>query len=97
MKDLNEVAGKANEIKVDKASRTVEERSSGVNWSTVFKAIFAIFMVIVYVGMGVLLFINFFQWDPAWNWLRWVGGGIFVLYGIWRAYRQFFMSTDSQQ
>lgn len=95
MKDLNEVAGKANEIKVDNASRTVE-KSSGVNWSMVFKTVFAIFMVIVYVGMGVLLFINFFQWDAAWSWLRWVGGGIFVLYGIWRAYRQF-AGVDSQQ
>ncbi|MDE6309381.1 MAG: hypothetical protein K2L81_04225 [Muribaculaceae bacterium] len=95
MKEVNNATGKASEIKVDNASRTVVEKSSGVNWATVFKSIFAIFMVIVYVGMGVLLFINFFQWDPAWSWLRWVGGGIFVLYGIWRAYRQI-AGVDSQ-
>lgn len=52
--------------------------------------IFGIFMIIVYVGMGVLLLINFFGWeDPNWMWLRWVGGVVLVLYGIWRGYRQF--------
>lgn len=54
------------------------------------RVVFGIFMIIVYVGMGVLLLINFFDWGPGiLQWLRWIGGILFVVYGIWRAYRQF--------
>lgn len=61
---------------------------------SVARAIFGIIMIIVYVGMGVLLLINFFDWGSGWNWLRWGGGILFILYGIWRAIRQF-MGIDS--
>ena len=52
--------------------------------------IFGIIMIIVYIGVGVLFFTGFFE--PVygqWTWVRWVGGGMFTVYGIWRAYRQF--------
>ena len=49
--------------------------------------IFGIVMILIYLGMGVLFFINFFQF--SWEWFRWVGGGLFIAYGLWRAYRQF--------
>lgn len=55
----------------------------------VMRNIFGIVMILIYLGMGVLFFINFFQFTPSWQWLRWVGGGVFIVYGIWRAYRQF--------
>lgn len=52
--------------------------------------IFGIFMIIIYVGMGVLLLANFFKWESGeWEWLRWTGGVLLILYGVWRAYRQF--------
>lgn len=52
--------------------------------------IFGIIMIIVYIGMGVLFFTGFFApLYGSWTWLRWVAGSIFVVYGIWRAYRQF--------
>lgn len=52
--------------------------------------IFGIIMIIVYIGMGVLFFTGFFApLYGSWTWMRWVAGGIFVVYGIWRAYRQF--------
>lgn len=54
------------------------------------RIIFGILMICVYIGMGILLFINFFGFDASWQWLRWVGGSIFVLYGIWRGIRQFY-------
>ena len=54
------------------------------------RIIFGILMICVYIGMGILLFINFFGFDADWQWLRWVGGSIFVLYGIWRGIRQFY-------
>lgn len=95
MKEINDTARKDEEMTADTDESTMDRKSSGFNWSGLLRTIFGIFMIIVYVGMGVLLFINFFKWDPAWNWLRWVGGGIFVVYGIWRAYRQF-MGIDSR-
>lgn len=55
-----------------------------------WRAIFGIFMIIVYLGMSALFFAGFF--DPLygeWKWCRWVFGGLFGVYGIWRAYRQF--------
>lgn len=48
---------------------------------------FGIFMIIIYVGMGVLLFMNFFNWDAQWAWARYLVGVVLVLYGIFRAYR----------
>ena len=55
------------------------------------RVIFGIIMIIVYVGMGVLLLINFFDWNDttAFNWLRWIGGGLLIAYGVWRGIRQF--------
>ncbi len=54
------------------------------------RVIFGIIMIIVYVGMGVLLLINYFEWTtPALQWLRWIGGIMLILYGIWRGIRQF--------
>lgn len=54
------------------------------------RTIFGIVMIVIYVGMGVLLLINFFNWESGpWEWLRWTGGILFIVYGIWRAYRQF--------
>lgn len=65
-----------------------EERKSMI--PSVMRAIFGIIMVIVYVGMGVLFLINFFGWgDGFYYWLRMAGGILFIVYGIWRAYRQF--------
>lgn len=54
----------------------------------IMRAIFGIIMIIVYVGMGVLLLINFFDWGGDWVWTRYIVGVVLVIYGIWRAYRQ---------
>lgn len=50
---------------------------------------FSIFMIIVYVGVGVLLIINFFNWSESFAWVRWVLGILLIIYGIFRAYRQY--------
>lgn len=52
---------------------------------------FGIFMILVFGFVGLMLLFNWFNviYDPTWNWLRWVGGPIFILYGIFRAYRLF--------
>ncbi len=56
--------------------------------SSLMAVIFGIIMVIVYVGMGTLLLINFFGWDAEWNWSRYGVGILLIIYGFWRAYRQ---------
>ena len=64
------------------------ERTSGTGTPAVMRNIFGIIMIIVYVGMGVLLLINYFGWSGDWAWTRYVEGVMLVIYGIWRAYRQ---------
>lgn len=55
----------------------------------IVRNVFGIFMIVIYVGVGILLLINWFRWDdPKFDWVRYVGGSLFILYGIWRAYRQ---------
>lgn len=63
-------------------------RTSGTGTPAVMRTIFGIIMIIVYVGMGVLLLINYFGWEGDWAWTRYVVGVMLVIYGIWRAYRQ---------
>ena len=70
-----------------------ESRKSAV--PSTMRAIFGIIMIIIYVGMGGLLLINFFGWQgEVLTWLRYGGGVLFILYGIWRAIRQF-MDLDT--
>jgi cytochrome c biogenesis protein CcdA len=66
-----------------------DTRTSGTGIPQVMRNVFGVFMILIYIGMGILVFINFFGWTPSWYWLRWVGGSLFVLYGIWRGIRQF--------
>jgi hypothetical protein len=53
------------------------------------KYIFGIFMIIIYLGMGYLMFVNFFDWTEDFAWARYSLGTLFILYGFWRGYRQF--------
>jgi quinol-cytochrome oxidoreductase complex cytochrome b subunit len=52
---------------------------------------FGIFMVIIYIGMGILCMINWFGYPEtgAWTVGRWIVGVVLVIYGFWRAYRQY--------
>lgn len=76
-------------IPTSEERRRQREADAGENKSNkVMRAIFGIIMIIVYVGMGVLLLINFFGWNGDWAWTRYVVGVVLVIYGIWRAYRQ---------
>ena len=62
---------------------------SAPSTSSILGLVFGIFMVIVYVGMGVLLIVNFFNWSPDWAWTRWVVGCVLIVYGFFRGYRTF--------
>jgi cytochrome c biogenesis protein CcdA len=68
----------------------MEEQDNLPRTPQLFRAIFGIIMIIVYVGMGILLLCNFFYWiGGSWTWIRIALGILFIVYGIWRAYRQF--------
>lgn len=51
---------------------------------------FGIFMVLVYLGMAVLMAVNFFDWSnaPLWRALRWLMAAVFAAYGLYRGYRE---------
>lgn len=59
---------------------------------------FAIFMALIFIFAGLMLLFNWFNviYDPDWNWLRWVGGPIFILYGLFRGIR-LYRSTGSNE
>ncbi len=65
-----------------------EERSALTDTPQLMRTIFGIFMVLIYVGMGVLLYLNFFGWVGSFAWVRYVMGSLFIVYGFWRGYRQ---------
>lgn len=50
---------------------------------------FGIFMIIVYIGVGILLLCNAFGWDSSFTWVRIVIGILLIVYGAFRGYRQF--------
>ena len=60
--------------------------------SSMFKVIrilFGAFMIVVYLGMAYLLYINFFRWNTEpWLTLRYVFATVLAIYGIYRCYRQ---------
>lgn len=61
---------------------------------------FGIFMILLYVGMGVLFLIDFFHWsDYGWGWMRWILGPVLIVYGFYRGWRQYkmFTSPDDQE
>ena len=68
--------------------RLEENDGRGVKPNQVMSTSFGIIMIIIHVGMGVLLLINFFNWNSDWAWTRYIVGVVLVIYGLWRAYRQ---------
>lgn len=78
-----------NEIKTPEQRRRERmENSDTGRPNAIMRSIFGIIMIIIYVGMGVLLLINFFNWGGDWAWTRYVVGIVLIIYGLWRAYRQ---------
>lgn len=65
-------------------------RDEGNNKTTMgMRAVFGIIMIIVYVGMGVALLCDAFPWISGdWAWLRWTAGCVLIVYGVFRAWRQ---------
>ena len=53
------------------------------------KIIFGVFMIIFYLGMGILLLTSFFDNVITVAWIRYVLAIGFIAYGVWRGVRQF--------
>ena len=66
----------------------MSKRQIGVNQG--LKLFFGIFMVLVYLGMAVLMAINYFDFNhtPLWTGARWLFAILFACYGIYRGYRE---------
>ena len=79
----------SNNFESDGYKRPQHKLTSVPSTRGILGLVFGIFMVIVYVGMGVLLFINFFNWTHDWAWTRWVVGAVLIVYGIFRGYRTY--------
>ena len=60
--------------------------------SMIFKSLrvfFGVFMILIYLGMAYLLYINFFDWNSEpWLTLRYIFAAILAIYGVYRCYRQ---------
>lgn len=64
--------------------------SASASTPAVMKKVFGIFMVLIYFGMGGLTIGGFFDiLFGSWHWMKWALGGLFIVYGVWRAYRYF--------
>lgn len=50
---------------------------------------YGIFMILIYIGMGVLCIINFFGAPETGAWIlaNYVVGVMLIIYGFWRGYR----------
>ena len=59
------------------------------------RLVVGIFMILFYVGIGTLILCGVLDFYGDWEWLRWTAGIILIVYGIWRAYRQF-KGSDEQ-
>lgn len=94
-KDIKDPSGRpAMQTADEKMEARLEERRqnrrSGLSGTQIImRTIFGILMIVVYVGMGVLLLINFFDWTPGWAIPRYVVGIMLIIYGIYRAWRQY--------
>lgn len=66
------------------------ENANNKKTPRVMMIIFGLIMILIYVGMGsLLLFTKFFADVIQIDWIRYLLGGAFFIYGIWRAVRQF--------
>lgn len=78
-----------NESTRETGSHSYRDSSANTGAPKGMKYAFGIFMIIIYLGMGYLMMVNFFGWGDNYAWARYSLGALFILYGFWRGYRQF--------
>ena len=68
---------------------TEEDSRSTTGPNKTMRTVFAIIMILIYVGVGIALLFNAFNWSESIAWMRWFIGIVLIIYGGFRAYRQF--------
>lgn len=63
-------------------------KKTGNNLFRILRLFFGLFMIVVYVGMAILMYLNFFDWSASLTWFRYLLAVVFFLYGVYRCYRQ---------
>ena len=65
----------------------MERNNDSNNMPKGFRLVFGIFMILVYLAVGLLFIFNVFSlWDRA---VSASVGGILCLYGVWRGWRMY--------
>ena len=76
--------------KMPQNDATERRRSASADTPAVMKKVFGVFMVLIYFGMGGLTIGGFFDiLFGSWHWMKWALGLLFIVYGVWRAYRYY--------
>ncbi len=63
-------------------------KKTGNKLFRILRLFFGLFMIFVYVGMAALMYFNFFDWSASLTWFRYILAVVFLLYGVYRGYRQ---------
>lgn len=64
-----------------------DNRDNGMGTPKGARLAFGIFMILVYLGVGLLFIFNVFHIDS--NALSYVIGGLLIAYGVWRGIRMY--------
>lgn len=88
MKDLDKNDEKFRDY-LEQVHGVEEKESEQAGSNKVMRTVFAIIMILIYIGVGVCLLINLVGWGEGWTWVRWFIGILLIIYGGFRAYRQF--------
>lgn len=70
--------------------RNIDDRQTGQPKG--FRIGFNIFMMLVYIAVGVLFCVNFFRIDNTT--VSCIVGGVLIAYGIWRGVRLWIVNKD---
>ncbi len=72
-------------INKPETDKTTNKGKKPVTFNRVIRIVFGIIMIAVYLGMGILMLMNYFEIRQI---IAQLLGALFIVYGIFRAYRQ---------
>lgn len=72
-------------INKPETDKTTDKGKKLATFNRVIRIVFGIIMIAVYLGMGILMLMNYFEIRQI---IAQLLGALFIVYGIFRAYRQ---------
>lgn len=72
-------------INKPETDKTTDKGKKPATFNRVIRIVFGIIMIAVYLGMGILMLMNYFEIRQI---IAQLLGALFIVYGIFRAYRQ---------